>query len=504
VIKNIKKFLLLIMMIFLITGCAKINVNMGISDNKEVTLEMIYGLGMDTSQVEDTEDTDIEYEEDDYDYSSEDGIFSEDEMKIDPADYKEMEQYGYKVEEFKEEEEDKKFEGVKLTKTFEDIDDITDSYNEVVFDFTKFMDSEEEAYKKEHNFFYKKGNNYVANFVFDFTSEDDTADDTENVDDSEDVIYEEDLFDEEELEELEGELEELYSTFDLAYTVTLPDKAISHNATSVSDDGKTLTWKFQPGQKYEVKYEFALEKDHGISSIIFIGIGGILVVGIVVGLLLIFSNNKKKNFFGSKKMNGILPTPNVGFNQQPMISQEPVNLGVQPQMMNQPQVMPQQPMGQVMPEPMVQPMNTEMQAQPQMMPQQSMPQQPQMMNQPMNQIMAQQSMVPPQQPVMQQQPMGQPVPQQMMGQQPMGQAQPQMMQQQTMNQLQPQVMPQQPMQGGMTPQSMPQPQMMGQQSMGQPVPQQMSSQQMMSQQPIMGQQPMNQGMPQNVNPNDWK
>ena len=54
---------------------------------------------------------------------------------------------------------------------------------------------------------------------------------------------------------------EYQSYFDLEYKVTLPEKPISSNATTVSEDGKTLTWKMTYRKKNSVQYEFKLGKD---------------------------------------------------------------------------------------------------------------------------------------------------------------------------------------------------------------------------------------------------
>ena len=54
---------------------------------------------------------------------------------------------------------------------------------------------------------------------------------------------------------------EYQSYFDLEYKVTLPEKPISSNATSVSEDGTTLTWKMTYRKKNSVQYEFKLGKD---------------------------------------------------------------------------------------------------------------------------------------------------------------------------------------------------------------------------------------------------
>ena len=90
---------------------------------------------------------------------------------------------------------------------------------------------------------------------------------------------------------------EYQSYFDLEYKVTLPEKPISSNATSVSEDGKTLTWKMTYGKKNSVQYEFKLGKDEikkekSITSYI----GSILpTIGVVIILIVaLVVQNKKK------------------------------------------------------------------------------------------------------------------------------------------------------------------------------------------------------------------
>ena len=52
---------------------------------------------------------------------------------------------------------------------------------------------------------------------------------------------------------------EYQSYFDLEYKVTLPEKPISSNATSVSEDGKTLTWKMTYRKKNSMRKQLTME-----------------------------------------------------------------------------------------------------------------------------------------------------------------------------------------------------------------------------------------------------
>lgn len=66
------------------------------------------------------------------------------------------------------------------------------------------------------------------------------------------------------------------------FKLTLPGRAISHNATNVSNDGKTLTWNLNDDSQ-EINFTFSLRENKiyfiiSIISIIFVTITAILVV----------------------------------------------------------------------------------------------------------------------------------------------------------------------------------------------------------------------------------
>ena len=343
--KIIKKFIMLCMIVFLTTGCLKYNVTMEVKSNKQVNLEMIYAFGVDASEYEESQKEQEETE------CGEDEFCSEEEedmsMDVKKEDYEELLKYGYKVEEYEEKKDDMVYSGIKITKSFDSIDDITDEKNTVEFDFVKFL-NDEDGYKIDPVIFSKNGDGFVAKIVFDYSSEDTS---------SEDMLNSE-------------EYKEILETMDLKYTITLPQEAKSHNATKVSKDGKTLTWELEYGKKNEVNFEFSL----GTNPMwYFIIIGGIVcAVALVGGIVVSMNNNKKYATMLDQQMKGIVPDDNV---VPPMFDNQPVA---------QPQVMPQQPVEQpvqqpVMEQPMVQPMQPQ-QMQPQQMPQQQTAQ-PQMMPQ---------------------------------------------------------------------------------------------------------------------------
>ncbi len=86
------------------------------------------------------------------------------------------------------------------------------------------------------------------------------------------------------------------SMFDeISFTVTVPQPALSSNATEVSNFGKTLTWKydsetFKDMDTLEVSFSF----ERGVlSASILIGVGVILLVVIVVAIVAVRSVRKK-------------------------------------------------------------------------------------------------------------------------------------------------------------------------------------------------------------------
>lgn len=340
--KIIKKFIMLCMVMFLTTGCLKYNLSMEVKSNKKVNLELIYAFGLGASEQEESQDEQDETEcgEDEFCYEDEEDMS----MEVDKEDYEELLKYGYKVEEYEEKKDDMVYSGVKITKSFDSIDDISDDKNKVEFDFLTFF-NQEDSYKNDPAIFYKEGDVYIANFVFNYTPGEEEMD----------------------LEALmeEEEYKKLLEAMDLKYTITLPQEAKSHNATKVSKDGKTLTWELEYGKKNEVNFEFELGTNPMWYFIIFGGIGvAVLLVG---GVVVSMSNNKKYAKMLDQQMNGIVPDNKV--DTPPMFDNQPV---AQPQVM--PQVEQQVMQQPVMEQPMVQ------QVQPQQMPQQQMTQ-PQMMPQ---------------------------------------------------------------------------------------------------------------------------
>lgn len=199
---------------------------------------------------------------------------------------------GYKVEDYVEDD----MKGIKVTRTYK-IDDVS-SDKEVTVDLGEFLEEPND----KPVFFQKSGKNYKANFTIDTRSED-----------------------------LDSSSASMYSAnIDISYSVTLPSKPKSHNATKV--DGNTLTWDVKYGELTKVNYEFSLNGSNVLWIII--AIIGVAAVAIVIVVVVMGRKNKQNPMDGNMmqqqpfdpvynntmQSDAVSPTMDVS----PMPSSEPV------------------------------------------------------------------------------------------------------------------------------------------------------------------------------------
>lgn len=246
----------------LLAGCYKINTSMTINNDKSMNFEMIYAMDMNMmSQLEGDTDSDTTTE-------------TNDENTDEFADLKKQaKEKGYEVEEYKNKENDHNWEGVKLIKKYKNIDDVTKDTEKVV-NFVE--DSDEDSMFDDSQFFSKKGDIYKANFLFDF-GEDSSS------------------------------YESYASSFDLKFTITLPNASVSNNATKTENDGRTLIWDLDISKKNEINFEFKLDPSNAgdketakdvesffdeYKTYIFIGAGALVLIIIII--IIINSNKKNK------------------------------------------------------------------------------------------------------------------------------------------------------------------------------------------------------------------
>lgn len=245
-----RKFVLVLLLsMTCLTGCVEYKATMDIKGNKSMEFAVDYAI--DTS------------------------VFGEDSV-LDESDETSLETKGYKVEPY----EHDSMKGFHITKSIDNIDKYS-SEDDVKYYLSGILNEEE----TDVNIFkVKKGlfkNTYYADF--DFDASDSGLSDNE----AEEPTDDEDLTD----EDLSDITSSLMSNLDLSFNVNLPYKALTNNASSVSEDGKTLSWSLSSNSVDNITFSFSLYNTGNILICIIILI---LLIGIIVFII------KKK---GSSKNN---------------------------------------------------------------------------------------------------------------------------------------------------------------------------------------------------------
>ena len=277
-----KKYLGLIssfILAFILTGCVRYNTTVEVKRSKKVNFTIIYAFDMEMLK------------------SMGEGADTSD-MTIDDEEKKEFADKGFKVSEYK----DGNYEGVKLTKSWKNIDDISGD-TDVTYSLEEDLEGEgnkdAKMFKVEKGFFKNK-----------YTLKMDASS-----------------------EELNGEgMEQMGSMMDLKFTLKLPKKAVSNNATTVNKGGKELVWDLTKAKSIEATFEV-----YNAPFYIIIG-AGVLVVVIVI-IVIIKKGKKGTPLAGAVATNTFDNNTNNYNNVQPMQPAAPV----MPQEPVQP-MKPQQPM----------------------------------------------------------------------------------------------------------------------------------------------------------------
>lgn len=282
--KKIFNYILLFVMVLTLSGCYRIHVNTTINKDKSLDIEMI--IAIDEKKMASLGGSEGEASE---------GIADEETI----AEYKKQ---GFEVEDYV----DGDYKGVKLTRKITNIDEVT-SDKKIETNLGSIATGEEGG----KYLFYKEGNVYYSDIIL-------NTEDTEKPED--DVIVEEEDPNGDEAEDgllttaapdditgtNDGTLVapeddttgledmDLSSYFDIKYTVTLPSKAISHNATKV--DGNTYTWDYKYGQADHMTYSFSFPEGNFLqNNILYIGIAALSVIIFVVTLVVVTKKNKETN-----------------------------------------------------------------------------------------------------------------------------------------------------------------------------------------------------------------
>ncbi len=250
--KKTMKLLSLIAVVVLMSGCVKYDIGMEVGKDNSVSISLTSAISNSLA-----------------DYASD----------SDDSEKSALEKKGYTVKEYK----DDKWTGFTYTKKYDNIDKIS-TKDSVKVELSDIMDSEKEDIKY---FFQKKSSlfktTYVANFTIDTTS--DSSDETDESTTADDSTTSNDMID------TEGMTEAMMTSMELNYHITLPVKADEHNATTVSNDGKELSWKLEYGKVNEIKYEFTKTNTTALYGCV---IGGVLLILLVVILVVLKVSKKKK------------------------------------------------------------------------------------------------------------------------------------------------------------------------------------------------------------------
>ena len=275
--KQIKKILVLLLLVVLVAGCSfKTDVTMKIDSNKDVEVSILYI--MDDEMI----DSMISLS----DESKKDNITDADRWKYLEGDSGMDMPEGYKTEKYDKDG----FKGYKATKKAGTLDDISVASSSARVNIFN-EDSDADMFKGE--LFIKDGNKYKSNMTVDLG---DSAADMESY-------------------------ESYGAAFEFNLVIELPVKPTSNNATSVSKDGKTLTYNLLKTKDVEFEFELDGKESKGTGSstnkkenknesnkssntektfnlglpiIIAIAVGGlVLVIGIVI-LIIVLATRKPK------------------------------------------------------------------------------------------------------------------------------------------------------------------------------------------------------------------
>ena len=272
--KKLRNVVVLLVVTLLLTGCVKYNVNMEIRKDKSMNFEMIYAMNSSLLQGKD--------------------VFDEKELK-------ENKDKGFKVEKYDKDN----MKGFTISKEIKNIDYISSS------DAKEYSLSAITKKGDQKVFKVKKGlfkNKYTANLKFDssdskmsngnsnsqFREEIDDDDDDLLIDSKDDDLdLDLDTDDSDlDLDTDNYDYSSMMSGMDMSINVKLPYKALSNNATEVTNDGKDLKWNLTTSGAQSIDFEFEL---YNMTTIyICIALGVVLLVGVIVLIVVLVSKGKKK------------------------------------------------------------------------------------------------------------------------------------------------------------------------------------------------------------------
>ncbi len=274
------KVLCSLLCVFLLTGCVKMEVNMDIHKDKSMDMSIVEAVAS--------------------------SLMNQADSAFDEGMLEEAKNQGFKVEKYSENDK----EGYKFTKSISNIDEVS-SKDSVVGDLGVGKDSGKYLFTVKPGLFKNKYTaklkssdvdqvNERATTLPDNSDEGATLADDDALD-TNDTMGTDDLTDDStEDDTLNSDMDlsalsSMMGSMELNYTVNLPYKALSSNATSVNNDGKKLSWDLTK-IKDNIEFEFELYNMNNIYIA-----GGVAALFVIIIVLIIISKIKK-----GKKGNPVL------------------------------------------------------------------------------------------------------------------------------------------------------------------------------------------------------
>ena len=239
-----KKFICLVVCMLLLSGCAvKGEFNMGINSDKSISFSVTAAYDDELLEalmsMENNSENATYPDEQKWEFL---------ESGAETEDGESPEELGFTVARFDQDG----FKGFTYTKSISNIDDLTaeSASFDIVQDYLEISESK---------LFTKDGNSYVSKITYSPITEDSSSSSIEQ---------------------------------EIIFTLTLPSEPVSHNADSISEDGKTLTWDLSDrASAGSIEFTFSFAS----FPIVLVVIGVIALIGIIAALLIIFGKGKKKN-----------------------------------------------------------------------------------------------------------------------------------------------------------------------------------------------------------------
>ena len=271
------KVLCLMLIVFMMSGCVKANIDMSINKDKSMKLSVTSAVDQSLLQQ----------------YGSE-GLMDEETKN-------EAENNGFKVDEYS----DGSMKGYTLSKEFKNIDDIS-SDKKVNFDLEKLMNEENAQIFTVKQGFFK--NTYTV------TMENNTSSELESqMDFGDSTTYGQDNS----MDFSSNiDLSSISSNMDMKFNVTLPYKAIKSNATSTENDGKKLVWDLMNQNLQNIEFQFELYNMNNVY--LTAGIVGAIIIIIVI--VIISKKRKPKAPVGTPVKVNDSNVENINQNIAPTVS----------------------------------------------------------------------------------------------------------------------------------------------------------------------------------------